>query len=167
MTNQRKCEKKGQACGLIVGGAAESLEAYPGKCKLVLKKRKGFARMALQTGACLVPVFSFGENDLFFTMPNPENSLLRRVQEKLKKWSHFGFPMFWGRGVFNYSYGLLPYRKPIYTVIGKPMDVPKIECPTDEQVNELHARYIDELVKLFNENKEKYLNDKETVLEIE
>lgn len=167
LTNQRKCEQKGQACGLIVGGAAESLEAFPGKYKLVLKKRKGFARMALLTGACLVPVFSFGENDLFFSMPNPKNSTLRRVQEKLKKWSHFGFPMFWGRGVFNYSFGLLPHRKPIYTVIGKPIEVVKNENPTEEEVNQLHAKYIDELVHLFNEHKVKYLSDKNTVLEIE
>ena len=47
---------------MIVGGAAESLEAFPGQYRLVLRKRKGFIRIALETGASLVPVFSFGEN---------------------------------------------------------------------------------------------------------
>jgi 1-acyl-sn-glycerol-3-phosphate acyltransferase len=167
LTNQRKCEKKGQACGLIVGGAAESLEAFPGKYKLILKNRKGFVRMALQTGTSLVPVFSFGENDLFFSMPNPKNSMLRRFQEKFKKWSNFGLPMFWGRGIFNYSFGILPHRKPIHTVIGKPIEVIKIEEPTNEQVNQLHAKYIEELVHLFDEHKQYYLSDKSTILHIE
>jgi 1-acyl-sn-glycerol-3-phosphate acyltransferase len=143
------------------------LEAFPGKYKLVLKKRKGFVRMALQTGSCLVPVFSFGENDLFFTMPAAENSLTRKIQDKLKKWSNFGFPMFWGRGVFNYSYGMLPHRRPIHTVIGKPIEVTKIEEPSTEQIDRLHAIYIEELVKLFDEHKVHYLADKNTILEIE
>lgn len=33
-----------------MGGAAESLESFPGRYRLVLRKRKGFIRIALQTG---------------------------------------------------------------------------------------------------------------------
>ena len=50
---------------IVVGGAEEALDAHPGHHILTLKKRKGFIKMALQTGADLVPCYSFGENDLF------------------------------------------------------------------------------------------------------
>ena len=40
--------------------------AYPDTTDLVLKKRKGFVRIAIETGAALVPIFVFGENDLYY-----------------------------------------------------------------------------------------------------
>ncbi|VDM50935.1 unnamed protein product [Toxocara canis] len=50
---------------LVIGGAEEALDAHPGRHILTLNSRKGFIRMALRTGAHLVPMYSFGENDLF------------------------------------------------------------------------------------------------------
>jgi 2-acylglycerol O-acyltransferase 2 len=52
------------AIAIVIGGAAESLSAHPGTADLTLKKRFGFIKIALQEGADLVPVFSFGENDV-------------------------------------------------------------------------------------------------------
>ncbi len=66
--------------------------------------------------ADLVPVFSFGENDIYDQVENPEGSRLRTVQNWLKGKLGFSSPMFSGRGVFNYSMGILPFRKPINTV---------------------------------------------------
>lgn len=66
--------------------------------------------------AYLVPVFSFGENELFKQVSNPEGSLLRTVQDKLQKIMGFALPLFHARGIFQYSFGLVPYRKPIHTV---------------------------------------------------
>lgn len=113
-----------------------------------------------------MPVFSFGENDLFSSILISENSMFRKFQNKIKKWLSFGLPIFWGRGIFNYNFGLLPYRKPIHTVIGSPIPVKKVDKPTDQQINELHEFYIKELIELFNKHKSKYLIDKNTVLEI-
>lgn len=56
---------KGRAAVLVVGGAEEALEAHPGHSTLTLAKRKGFVREALKTGAHLVPIYSFGENDIY------------------------------------------------------------------------------------------------------
>ncbi len=150
-----------------IKGAAESLESHPGKYTIVLRKRKGFCRIALETGTSLVPVFSFGENDVFNTVPNPEHSRLRSFQEVIKTWLNIGAPVFMGRGIFNYSFGMLPFRNPIYTVVGKPIDVKKVENPTKQQIEELHELYISELEKLFDEHKGKYLKNKETKLIIE
>lgn len=52
-------------------------------------------------------------------------------------------------------------------VIGKPIDVKKVENPTQEQVNGLHEIYIKSLVELFDEHKHKYSNgNKDIQLEI-
>ena len=52
----------GSAITIVVGGAEESLHARPGVMELVLKKRHGFIRIAIESGSLVVPVLSFGEN---------------------------------------------------------------------------------------------------------
>ena len=47
----------------------------------------------------------------------------------------FSMPIFHGRGIFNYSLGLLPHRRPLNVVIGAPIPVPKVE-PTSELIDE-------------------------------
>ena len=66
--------------------------------------------------ASLVPVFSFGENDVYEQVKNPRGSPLRQWQVKMKDLVGFAPPLFRGRGVFQYTFGFLPYRRPIYTV---------------------------------------------------
>ncbi|KHJ81013.1 diacylglycerol acyltransferase [Oesophagostomum dentatum] len=55
----------GKAVVLVVGGAEEALDAHPKLHKLKLLSRKGFVKEAIRSGASLVPVYSFGENDIF------------------------------------------------------------------------------------------------------
>ncbi|GBN73325.1 2-acylglycerol O-acyltransferase 1 [Araneus ventricosus] len=56
-------EGKGNALILVIGGAAEALDAHPGDVNLTLKRRKGFVRLALKHGAVLLqpPSRKFGE----------------------------------------------------------------------------------------------------------
>eukprot|EP00741_Cyanophora_paradoxa_P003689 tig00000093_g3586.t1 len=116
--------RPGTAVGLVVGGAAEALDSNPGQYHLTLNRRKGFVRLALETGAALVPVISFGEVDIWSQLPNPRGSLLRRFQEACMRALGFSVPFFWGRGVFQYAFGLLPRRRPITTVVGPPVELP-------------------------------------------
>ncbi|KAK2824797.1 hypothetical protein Q7C36_018724 [Tachysurus vachellii] len=146
----------GAAAVVAVGGAPESLEARPGALTLQLLQRKGFIKLALKHGAGLVPVFSFGENELFDQMENPVGSALRRVQDRLQRVMGVALPLFHARGVFQYSFGLLPYRRPVYTVVGRPIRVDLNPCPTKEDIESLHQRYMEGLTQLFEENKEKY-----------
>lgn len=69
--------------------------------------------------AALVPMFSFGENDLFDQVENSPGSWVRWIQDKLQKTTSFSFPLFHGRGIFQYSFGFIPYRQPI-TTVGEP-----------------------------------------------
>lgn len=66
--------------------------------------------------ASLVPVFSFGENELFEQIDNPEGSWLRMAQEKIKTSTGITLPLCYARGIFQNNFGLVPYRKPIYTI---------------------------------------------------
>ena len=50
---------------------------------------------------------------------------------------------------FILRFGLLPYRKPIHVVIGRPIVVDKTESPTKEDIESMHQKYIDELEKLY------------------
>ncbi len=54
----------GSAITIVIGGAEESLHARPGVMELVLKKRHGFIRIAIESGSLVVPVLSFGENGI-------------------------------------------------------------------------------------------------------
>lgn len=64
----------------------------------------------------LVPVFSFGENEVFRQINNPRGSWLRSFQGLFKKYIGLSPPLFYARGFFNYNFGILPFRKPIETV---------------------------------------------------
>lgn len=146
----------GNAVVIVIGGAAEALDAHPKMSTLTLKRRRGFVRIAIQNGASLVPVYSFGENDLYDQIENPPGTWLRWFQTKITKIIGISPPLFKGRGMLQYNLGVLPYRRPINTVVGKPIDVVKNENPSDEEVCKIHEIYMEELKKLFDEHKSKY-----------
>lgn len=108
----------GNVTALIIGGAQEASYTKPHQYKLFLKNRKGFVKVALRNGSPLVPVMSFGEPDILAQLEFEEGSLFKRFQMGVKK--YFGFvpiiPL--GRGIFQYSFGILPRRKEI-TVVGE------------------------------------------------
>ncbi|EYC32121.1 hypothetical protein Y032_0003g1412 [Ancylostoma ceylanicum] len=146
----------GRAVVIVVGGAEEALDAHPGFHILTLRSRKGFIKEALKTGAHLVPVYSFGENEIFEQVENPKGSLVRRFQSWMKRFGGFSLPFFHGRGIFQLNFGYLPYRKPIDTVVGIPIPVEKVEKPTQEQIDELHEVYVQKLNELFEEHKQRF-----------
>lgn len=148
---------------LIVGGAAESLNCRPNNFQLVLKNRKGFCRIALKTGTAIVPVINFGELDLFDQPANPPGSKLRRFQEWVKGTTGIAPAAFVGRGFFQYTFGLIPRRKPINTIIGEPVEVQKIDNPSKEDVAQLHERFCNALEELFEKHKSKYVENYESV----
>jgi len=101
----RNGEGMGRAITIVVGGARESLDAKPGQIKLVLKRRKGFIKLAIRNGADLVPVLGFGENDLYEQFQPDKHPFVHKFQMLVKKWVGFTIPLFHARGVFNYDVG--------------------------------------------------------------
>ncbi|RKO95626.1 diacylglycerol-acyltransferase, partial [Caulochytrium protostelioides] len=159
--SRRSCDNilsqgPGNSCMIVVGGAAEALNAFPYTQDLVIKRRLGFIKLAIRRGASLVPCYSFGENDLWDQVPNPEGSLLRKFQHLMQKYTTISPPLFHGRGVWNYNIGIVPFRRPVTTVVGAPIHCVKTSHPSNEMVLEYQQRYMAALEDLWHTYKDKY-----------
>lgn len=151
----------GNAVGLIVGGAEESFHTQKDSYKFVLKNRKGFVKIALKTGASLVPSISFGENNVYdLVEPGP---WLRSLQQLIKRITTFAPLIINGRGFFQYNFGLIPKRHPLHVVIGAPIHVDKILYPTKDDIERVHKLFCAEIVKLFETHKRKYVENGDSV----
>ena len=156
----------GNALVILPGGGSEALNSTPGTYKLVLKNRKGFIRMALKHGADLVPCLAFGENEVFSRVgagngvDENRNVIAKDIEKVISKFAslvHMGIPLIYGRGIFQYTFGLMPYRKQISTVVGKPINVTKTNGePSQDQVDQLHALYCRELILLYEKHRHDY-----------
>lgn len=70
---------------------------------------------------------------------------------------NFGFtlPIVISRGVFNYDFGILPYRKPINVVFGKPLNIERLDGlkygdeVTQREIDYWHGKYVEELKKVW------------------
>lgn len=150
-------EGMGRAVTIVVGGARESLEAQPNTMRLIINERKGFVKLALQTGADLVPVIAFGENDLYDQLDPHRHPWLHGLQRYFLKAWKFTVPLLHGRGIFNYDVGLMPYRRPLNIVVGKPIPVVQNQNPENSEVNRLHDLYTEELQKVWDRYKDEFL----------
>ncbi|MCJ1253099.1 diacylglycerol O-acyltransferase 1 [Lignoscripta atroalba] len=159
-------EGMGRAITIVVGGAAESLDAQPYSLRLVLKKRKGFIKLAIRTGADLVPVLSFGENELYDQVRSDSHPLIHKAQIVLKKALGFTIPLFHARGVFNYDIGMMPYRRPLNVVVGRPIKVAQHAQPHEAYVDEIHGLYVRELERIWGEWKDVFASERTGELEI-
>ncbi|KAL3458881.1 diacylglycerol acyltransferase [Aspergillus heterothallicus] len=151
----------GKAITIVIGGAKESLEAVPGSMRLVLRNRKGFAKLAIRTGASLVPVLAFGENELYTMTANLDpKTLSGRVQQTFKRIFGLTVPFLYSKGPYQLDFGVTPHRRPVNIVVGRPIAVRKMQDPVDEvYLDEVHGRYIGELERIWFEWKALFAPD--------
>lgn len=155
---QSNLQEAGSAVVIVVGGAKEALSARHGDYQLTLATRKGFVREALLANASLVPVFAFGENDLFWT-PS-EDSWLSRTCNTMQRLGvrmyGYAVPLF--TGVIPYTPlpgGIQPKSVPLTVVVGAPLPVANLkpEDVTAARVDEWHGRYVEALTLLFERHR--------------
>uniref|UniRef100_A0A7S1B019 Acyltransferase n=1 Tax=Noctiluca scintillans TaxID=2966 RepID=A0A7S1B019_NOCSC len=143
----------GWSVALVPGGAQEALDAKPGTMKLTLLKRKGFVKIALRNGSSLVPVLAFGENELYAPLEGIQSSpLIRAWRWFFKKFYGLASPAVMGRGVFSKTHPdpfMLPFRKPVTTVVGAPLAVPRLPEPTGKDIDYWHTQYLESLRALW------------------
>ena len=163
-------EGMGRAITIVIGGAGESLDAQPHSLRLILKRRKGFVKIAIRQGADLVPVLAFGENELYDqTAPDQRlwsGYVMHNVQMLAKKLLGFTLPLFHARGVFNYDVGLMPYRRPVNVVVGRPIEVVRQKEVDEGYLDEVHRLYIKELERIWEEWKDTFAKKRKGELEI-
>ncbi|XP_065194158.1 diacylglycerol O-acyltransferase 2-like [Sycon ciliatum] len=139
----------GHSIALVPGGTRDMLVAKPGEAKTAIRKRKGFVRLALETGSPLVPVYGFGENELY---DPPKSSFLRRFQTYCTEKFGMCYPFFQGDELAR----MLPRRKPLHTVVGASLKLPEMEEPSEADVEHWHGVYLEKLTELFDQHKEQY-----------
>jgi hypothetical protein len=129
---------------IYIGGIAELFKSCRSEERLYLQQRKGFIKLALkQENVDIVPVYLFGNTSVLSVMKHgPLAALSRKLQASLT--------LFWGK-----FYLPIPRDEKLLYVIGKPLGLPYISNPTQEDIDKWHAIYCEEVRKIFEMYKER------------
>ncbi|KAM0859610.1 hypothetical protein ACQ4PT_047083 [Festuca glaucescens] len=137
----------GYSCVVVPGGLREMLhmDHHHDYEVAFIKSRKGFFRMAVQTGCPLVPVFCFGQGYLY-NWWRPGSISIIKIARAIK-----APPI-----VFGGKFGThIPFKSPMDVFVGRPIEVKKNEQPTMDEINQVHEQFVIYLQELFNKHKNK------------
>jgi 2-acylglycerol O-acyltransferase 2 len=142
---QKALLQQGFSYAIQPGGIPEQV-LTDHRCELVVfPPNLGFVRMALAHGTPLVPIYVFGENQVFST-----SEWGRRTTEKLHKSYGIAVPLV----------NPIPNKLTLYMMWGHAVDVGEAVHPEEQSesiVTHVFAQYVQSLVRLFNENKRQCL----------
>ncbi len=131
--------KQKRSVGLFMGGAEEAIYSGYGKTDLLIYKRKGFFKLAIEHGATLIPVYTFGNNNVYYSYKNDIFGILKIIKRITGIRIPVGYPIL--------------QRQKFITVIGKPIKVEKMIDYNNYDIHILQQKYIDELTNIFNKYK--------------
>lgn len=146
-----KCLNKGLSLTVLPGGEQEQLLAERDQHLVFVKSRKGFCKLSIKHNVPVVPMYCFGETSTFQT-----SSFLFAQRKWLAKKFFVAIPFPWGSGLLN---PFAPLPAPLSLCVGDPIEIPLPDSSLDSEadlrrrVDLLHTKYVDAIVKLFEQNK--------------
>jgi hypothetical protein len=139
--------------GISTGGVAEVFETNAVDECILLKERVGLVKLAIRTGADLVPCYLFGNTKLLSCWSGEGIPGAHSILEKISRKLGFALIIIVGR------FGLpIPFRVPVLGVTGKPIPTHDIKCeePTQEQIDKIQGLLLDEMAEIFERYKGLY-----------
>ena len=139
--------------GISTGGVAEVFETNANDECIVLKERIGLIKLAIRTGADLVPCYLFGNTKLLSCWIGEGIPYGRTILEKISRKLGFATILVSGR------FGLpIPRRIPVLAVMGKGIPTHHIqkEEPTIEDIKLVQTKLLNEMDAIFNKYKSLY-----------
>jgi len=135
----KKTLMKNESVSVMLGGVREMNLADPRKMVLYVKKRTGIFKIAAETGTPLVPVITYGENELF---PRSDNWMVSSINGWLHSTFGLSVPVpSWTSLLHWFEVSYRPL-KPIPTYVGTPV--------TDKDPELLKEKYIAAVQTLFS-----------------
>jgi len=140
--------KRDENVGIILDGIAGMFHQSATHETAYLKQRKGIVKIALKAGVPLVPVYGFGHTAAYTVLVDPFG-ILQRLSNALQT----SLTPFLGR--WGWLLGP-PRRVPTTVCLGNPVICPKIDDPTQEQINQYHEQLLENYRQVFEQHKAAY-----------
>jgi 2-acylglycerol O-acyltransferase 2 len=149
----RKALERKESLGISTGGVAEVFETNANDECILLKERVGLIKLAIRTGADIVPCYVFGNTKLLGCWHGEGIPHLSYILERISRKLGFALILVYGRFFLP-----IPWRKPVLAVMGKSIPTHQIQCedPTPEQIETIQAVLLEEMEALFDRYKHLY-----------
>ena len=145
--NILKIFDEGCHCTVLPGGIAEIFVCNHDTEDIYFRERKQIIKLALQEGVNIIPGYFYGNSKIFHRVGSDAgadswiSSLSRRLRASIV--------LYYGRHFLP-----VPVRHPLKMVLADVIPVEKaIPSPSDEQVDELHARVMQRIADMYEEYK--------------
>jgi 2-acylglycerol O-acyltransferase 2 len=147
--NVEKLISEGKSPTLCPGGIQEVTYLKSSKeCILYLKSRKGMIKLAMKYGVPIVPVLSFGQRNAW------------KCWVPQQKWIHsFGRQVGFLPMIFFGLFGLplaQPKPCPIDVIVGLPISMPKLETPSEEEIDARHKLFLEAIERMYTSYQDEF-----------
>jgi 1-acyl-sn-glycerol-3-phosphate acyltransferase len=144
------------AIGISTGGVAEVFETNNHDEVVLLRERIGLIKLAIRTGADIVPAYIFGQTKLLSCWTGEGIPNGKQFLQSLSRKIGFALIAIYGR------FGLpIPYRVPIVCCIGTPISTAHIpektrDNPSSSEILEIQEQIISQTHRIFDRYKHSY-----------